>query len=107
MGAAAATLQSTRPQTGTIEDTFDFSGTAPPLPQQFADLKREIIKNGQDQERLVETWRGVLKELESVSEEVAAKGPDVRFADICAHISQLDSHSQIGRLCRKLVMILS
>ncbi|KAI0090813.1 hypothetical protein BDY19DRAFT_887152 [Irpex rosettiformis] len=74
LGAAA---QSTRKQTGTIEDTFDFSGTAPPLPQQFADLKREIVKNRQDEERLVETWRGVLKELENVSGEVTAKGPDI------------------------------
>ena len=105
MGAAAATLQSTRPQTGTIEDTFDFSGTAPPLPQQFADLKREIVKNVQDQDRLVETWRGVLKELEGVSEEVASKGPDVGFAIIYVQISLLDSLSQIGRLCHKLVMI--
>ena len=74
MGAAA---QSHRQLTGTIEDTFDFSGTAPPLSQQFADLKREIVKNSQDEERLVETWRGVLKELESVTEEVVAKGSDV------------------------------
>ena len=61
---------------GTIEDIFTaFTKPAAPLPSRFSDLKKQIA--GKDPERLVESWRDVLKELETVTEEVAAKGADV------------------------------
>ena len=61
---------------GTIEDIFSaFTKPAAPLPSRFSDLKKQIA--GKDPERLVESWRDVLKELETVTEEVAAKGADV------------------------------
>jgi hypothetical protein len=58
-----------------IADAFDFSDSAPRLPQSYSELKKEIV--GGETERLVEAWRCVLKELETVTEEVAAKGSDV------------------------------
>lgn len=62
---------------GTIEDIFtSFTKPAPPLPPRFSDLKKEIA--GEDPERLVESWRDVLQELETVTKAVAAKGGDVR-----------------------------
>lgn len=64
---------------GTIEDIFSsFTKPAPPLPPRFSDLKKEIA--GKDPERLVESWRDVLQELEAVTEAVAAKGGGVRVS---------------------------
>ncbi|PSS32223.1 hypothetical protein PHLCEN_2v1992 [Hermanssonia centrifuga] len=57
---------------GTIQDLFTaLTHEGPPLPQRFSDLKKELFT-----EQLVESWRDVLKELETTTEEVAAKGTD-------------------------------
>ncbi|KAL6305120.1 hypothetical protein BKA93DRAFT_817078 [Sparassis latifolia] len=50
------------------------SGEAVVLPMRFAALKREICANP---EKMVYSWQGVLKELESTAEEIAARGADV------------------------------
>ena len=58
---------------GTIEDIFtSFTKPAPPLPERFAALKKELFHDG-----LVESWREVLATLEGTTEEVAAKGTRV------------------------------
>ena len=59
---------------GTIEDLFTaLTNPGPPLPQRFADLKKELFTY-----QLVESWREVLKELATTTEEVAVRGVDVR-----------------------------
>lgn len=61
---------------GTIEGIFStFTQAAPPLPQRFADLKKDIVGNNAD--GVVETWRQVLQELEEVTADVAARRQDV------------------------------
>ncbi|KAI0941545.1 hypothetical protein AcW1_003415 [Taiwanofungus camphoratus] len=74
---------------GTIMDVFGgLSGEALPLPPRFAALKKEICK---DPEGMVQSWRGILKELEDAVEEVARKGadmiPKVSFADVTKGLS--------------------
>ncbi|THG99240.1 hypothetical protein EW026_g3068 [Hermanssonia centrifuga] len=66
-------MNSRRPhKEGTIQDLFTaLTHEGPPLPQRFSDLKKELFT-----EQLVESWRDVLKELETITEEVAAKGTD-------------------------------
>ena len=62
---------------GTIEDIFQNltpSTDKPPLPPRFAALKREICK---DPVALEQSWRGVLKELEGATEEIAERGNEV------------------------------
>jgi len=61
-------------QEGNISSVFSsLAGEAPDtLPRRFSDLKKEIWK-----ESLVESWRGVLKDLETSTEQVAAMGSEV------------------------------
>ena len=61
---------------GTIEDIFQnlTPSTDKPLPPRFAALKREICK---DPVALEQSWRGVLKELEGATEEIAERGNEV------------------------------
>ncbi len=81
-------MNSRRPhKEGTIQDLFTaLTHEGPPLPQRFSDLKKELFT-----EQLVESWRDVLKELETITEEVAAKGTDVRpsFHPPCLDIDRL------------------
>jgi hypothetical protein len=48
------------------------------LPDQFADLKREIWKDS-----LVQSWREILSALEKAVDEVAAKGGSVSLVFVC------------------------
>lgn len=65
--------------TGTIEDIFtSFTRPGPPLPQRFSDLKKALFTD-----QLVHSWREVLDELATETEEVAARGADVSFFPRC------------------------
>ena len=58
---------------GTIADVFSFmSSEPPPLPQRFADLKKQIYN-----EAIVQSWREVLEELTTVTEEIVTLGGKV------------------------------
>lgn len=60
----------------TIIDAFGaLSGKVVVLPERFAALKRDICKNP---DKMMYTWRDVLKELESTVDEIATKRQDVR-----------------------------
>jgi hypothetical protein len=79
---------------GSIASVFTvLSGeTVQPLPSRFADLKKEIWKDG-----LVQSWREVLAELETAVDEVSAKGgtciPQVSYAEIARGLSPEQIHA--------------
>lgn len=58
---------------GPLSNFFADCATSQPLPLRFADLKKSIFT-----EQLVQSWREVLDELAVKTEEVAARGADVR-----------------------------
>jgi hypothetical protein len=58
---------------GSIASVFtSLSGSAPPLPTRFSDLKKEIWRDV-----LVQSWREVLDELKGSIEKVVARGANV------------------------------
>lgn len=54
---------------GTIEDIYSSFHTSPPFDARFADLKKEIWKEG-----MVESWRQVLRDLEKATGRVIEDG---------------------------------
>ncbi|CAL1711617.1 unnamed protein product [Somion occarium] len=71
---------------GTIADVFDLTG-APPLPQRFSDLKKEIYHDG-----IIQSWREVLDELKVTTEEIASEGgrviPKIPYDDVINGLSE-------------------
>ena len=62
-------------QEGTVAEFFEnLDGESPPFPARFADLKKEMCA---DRSAVEHAWRGVLKELEDGTEEIAQRGNEV------------------------------
>ncbi|RPD57920.1 DUF1479-domain-containing protein [Lentinus tigrinus ALCF2SS1-7] len=101
-GAARTYAQLTRSSSGekhtrwvpktetTIAEVFEnLTAEGPPLPPRFADLKREMCV---DKDAMLHAWRGVLKELEGATEEIALRGNEmvmqVPYEDIQRGLSE-------------------
>ena len=73
---AAIHPRRTTKKEGLMDEFFsNLMSEGPPLPARFADLKKEIAAGRED--RLVQSWRAVLKELEGATAEIARRGNEV------------------------------
>ncbi|KAI0343611.1 DUF1479-domain-containing protein [Trametopsis cervina] len=89
-GAVAAPSR-TKQAGASIEDAFNFDQARPTLPQMYADLKKEIASR-HGAEKIVESWRSVLKELDGGMEEIATRGSD--------NVPQVDYQSFVNGLSK-------
>ncbi|KAI0629478.1 DUF1479-domain-containing protein [Trametes polyzona] len=88
---------------GTIMEFFEnLTADGPPFPPRFADLKKEMCG---DPAALTQSWRSVLKELESATREIEQHGAEMILQVPYSDIEKGLSKAQVDRLKKTGVVI--